>query len=311
MKGRFFFSINHLALLSLFVIITTENNVMTFSLTMAGEIKKTAIIFLFILFSGCLYANAQPNDFKPPVPLPYLREADMMWCRRIWRVIDLDEKLNNVLKYPAYGDSRELKSLITVLYDAVMDGMLIPYDPVDDEFSKVMSLEEFKKRGGAGMDTISVPVSTDNPDIIKDTVVRREFRFDQVVQYRIKEDVFFDKEKSVMETRIIGIAPLIYDLDDQGNIREDSKPIPVCWFYFPEARTVLSKNLVFNRQNDKERRTFDDIFIKRIFSSHIIKESNEFNRRIEDYKTNPIDALLESERIKSEILSLENDMWEY
>ena len=73
---------------------------------------------------------------------------------------------------------------------------------------------------------------------------------------------------------------------------------------------MLANAEAFNRENDTERRTFDDVFHKRMFNSYIIKESNVYNRRIEDYKTG-LDALLEAERIKSEIVNLEHDMWEY
>jgi gliding motility associated protien GldN len=277
--------------------------------------KKTGAILLIYFFSAVSLLNAQNNsdekNYRHPIPLCYLREADIMWCRRVWRVIDLQEKINIPLGYPLHNESGELKSLMDVLYDAVIAGTLVAYDPVDDEFTRPMSIEEFIRHGGAGVDSVNIPVNPDNPEITIDTVIEKEFRFQHIVQYRIKEDVFFDKQRSVMETRIIGIAPLIHDLDDQGNIREGSKPIPVCWFYFPQARNELVNHLVFNRQNDGEQRTFDDIFIKRMFSSYIIKISNEFDRRIEDYSINPMDALHESERIKNEITALEHDMWEY
>ncbi|HRU61078.1 MAG TPA: gliding motility protein GldN, partial [Bacteroidia bacterium] len=80
--------------------------------------------------------------------------------------------------------------------------------------------------------------------------------------------------------------------------------------YYPEARKLFANAEVFNRSNDAERRSFDDIFQKRLFASYIYKESNVYDRRIDDYKQG-MNALLESERIKTEITNMEHDMWEF
>ena len=37
---------------------------------------------------------------KRLVPYAHLREADVMWSHRIWRVLDLKEKMNHKLYYP-------------------------------------------------------------------------------------------------------------------------------------------------------------------------------------------------------------------
>ena len=57
-------------------------------------------------------------------------------------------------------------------------------------------------------------------------------------------------------------------------------------------------------------RTFEEIFQKRYFSSYIIKETNVFDRSINDYAQG-LDALLESERIKDELFTIEHDLWHY
>src|SRR5205085_10278561 len=133
---------------------------------------------------------------------------------------------------------------------------------------------------------------------------------EKVIAYRVKEDWFFDKQRSVMDVRIIGIAPLIYDVDEKGAVRPGNVKKPIFWIYYPEVRKLLANAESFNRENDAERRSFDDIFQKRLFGSYIYKESNVYDRRIEDYKQG-ISALLESERIKNDITNFEHDMWEF
>ncbi|MEO8148974.1 MAG: gliding motility protein GldN [Bacteroidia bacterium] len=243
------------------------------------------------------------------VGMPYLREADVMWSKKVWRYIDLSEKLNLPLKYPLANETRDRKSLISTLMDGVKEGTITPYNTIDDEFTQRMTIEEIGKQLGAGTDTQQV-VSSDPPYLSHDTVVVKPVNPDKVIGYRIKEEWFFDKQRSVIEVRIIGLAPVMFDEDEFGNVREGGQKKAVCWFYFPEARNLLVNSETFNRENDAERRTYDDIFMKRMFSSTIIKESNVFNRYISTYRTG-LDALLESEKIKSEIVNLEHDLWEY
>ena len=85
---------------------------------------------------------------------------------------------------------------------------------------------------------------------------------------------------------------------------------PLFWIYYPEARYVFVKSEVFNRGNDVERRTYEDVFWKRMFSSRIIKTSNVYDRAIAQYE-NGLEALLEAEKIKTDIMNMEHDLWSY
>ena len=142
-----------------------------------------------------------------------------------------------------------------------------------------------------------------------DTVlVPRSIASENVKQYWVKEVWFFDKQRSVMDVRIIGISPLIEKIDK--NTGEFRGYEPLFWLYFPACRNYFAKFECFNRQNDGERRTYDDIFHKRLFESYIRKESNVYDRLIIEY-TQQMGALLESDRVKDDIFVIEHDLWHF
>jgi len=279
--------------------------------------------FLLILVIACGFisgASAQNvldgvyvrdnNPARRVVPYSFLREADVLWSKRIWRQIDLNEKVNAPMRFPKTGETKDRKNLISVLMDAIKEGSLTAYDPSDDEFTTPMTSEEFSKVGGA--DSINIKVTRAEPPYDEyDSTVFRAFNPDDVVMYRMKEEWFFDKQRSVLDVRIIGICPMMLARDQEGNLIEGGQRKLLFWVYFPEARRIFANAELANRFNSSQRLSFDDLFMKRMFNSYIIKEDNVYNRRIDDYKTNPMDALLESERIKQDIINFETDLWEY
>jgi len=141
-----------------------------------------------------------------------------------------------------------------------------------------------------------------------DTSYVKEFNPSDVKQIRVKEDWFFDKQRSVMDVRVLGLCPIVDDIDPTTGIARGKRPL--FWIYFPEARPLFAQVEVFNRQNNAERRTLEDIFFKRMFASYIYKEENVYDRWIVEYARG-LDALLESERIRNELIIFEHDLWEY
>lgn len=132
-----------------------------------------------------------------------------------------------------------------------------------------------------------------------------------VVQYRIKEDWFFDKERSVLDVRILAMAPVVYDMEEDANGNKSISGMKeLFWLYFPHCRFVFNNYFVYNDKNDAQWMSFDDLFWKRRFNSVIYKESNTYDRKIESYRAG-VDALHESEEIKNEIRNIEHDVWSF
>lgn len=155
--------------------------------------------------------------------------------------------------------------------------------------------------------------------------------------YNIKEDWFFDKQRSLLDRRIIAIAPLArytidpnLDISERGNLlvydkegkafiydnggfveyTDNYEEREVFWLYFPELRNVIVNYFVYNDKSDAQWMSFDDLFWKRQFNAQIYKTSDKFDREIEDYKYG-VDALYEAEKIKDEIRKWELDVWNY
>ena len=251
-----------------------------------------------------------------------LRQADVMWSRKIWREIDMRQKINHPFYYPendGVGHTiQDRKSLIDVIYSAIQEGSITAYDnaAMDDEFREEMSQEAIKKIGGAKEEMVevvdwdAVAEGADPSEATRMELNKTAFDRNSIKKWRLKEEWFFDKQRSVMDVRIIGLAPLQEDKDEvNGQILGTFSPL--FWVYFPEAREILINAEVFNLvKNNAERRTYDDIFWKRMFGSTIVKESSVMDRKINEYMVG-LDALLEAERIKTEIFNIEHDLWEY
>ena len=250
----------------------------------------------------------ETNLTKRVVPYPHLREADVMYKRRIWQEIDLRQKFNHTFYFPL-DPIQDRKNLFDVIREALLvEGSLVAYSagPLgeDDEFTFPLSADSIR--------TILNPVTLvkqydDFGEVIGTVQQSNELSSDKITRYRIKEDWIWDRQRSERYVRILGIAPMMEDFDVDGNSVGFR---PLFWLYYPECRYAFANSEVYNMFNDAQRRTFEDLFQKRYFSSYIVKEDNAFNRQIVSYARG-LDALAESERIQQELFNIEHDIWNY
>ena len=250
----------------------------------------------------------ETNLAKRVIPYPHLREADVMYKRRIWQEIDLRQKFNHPFYFPL-DPIQDRQNLFDVIREALLvEGSLVAYSAgplgTDDEFTFPLSADSIRK--------ILNPVTLvkqydDFGEVIGTIQQSNELSSDKITRYRIKEDWIWDRQRSERYVRILGIAPMMEDFDIDGNSVGFR---PLFWLYYPECRYVFANSEVYNMFNDAQRRTYEDLFQKRYFSSYIVKEDNSFNRTIVSYARG-LDALAESERIQQELFNLEHDIWHY
>lgn len=63
--------------------------------------------------------------------------------------------------------------------------------------------------------------------------------------------------------------------------------------------------------NNTKRVTFDEFFQQKLYSSYLVGVSDVYDRMIPDYATTHEEIVKEQERIEWELLTAEQDLWEY
>jgi len=239
------------------------------------------------------------------VPYPHMRESDVTEAWRVWREIDFREKVNQVFFYPLTPTNGR-KNYIEIMRTGILTDLIVtPFNSENDDFKVQLTTSDFAKIG-TRRDTQWVP-SPEPPYEPVQKIIDEPFKPDAVKAVRLKEDWFFDRQRSVMECRIIGMLPMMQQFNASTGDFEGM--VGMAWIYFPQARHVMSREEVYNTKNYAQRITFDDLFMKRMFSSRILKVDNVHDRYIADYTTG-LDALLVGEEIKEQIFLFEHDMWE-
>lgn len=259
-----------------------------------------------------------------PLSYGYIDEKDVLKSMVVWEIIDMNDKLNQPYYHNSDGLVSQNKSLFQILIDGINSGKISEvYD--DELFTTRLGIDEIKKR------TSKLVISDDLIDKINSgaTVTEAdkkagtdvyETKSENVKLLKVKGMWYIDRRDSQMKYRLIGIAAMGKDPQTMGVIGGDGELvdsgddyIDLFWVYYPNVRPLLANSLVFNNKNLSSDITYDDVLNARRFSSIIYKsESGLGNGVIKDYIPKDADEQLEeSDRIKNQILQMENDMWNY
>jgi gliding motility associated protien GldN len=251
---------------------------------------------------------------RTPLAYEHIREDDAVYRQRVWREIDVHEKMNLPFVYKADEDNGNQR-FISILLNLIHSGDVTAFDAaIDDRFTTPMTFRQIAESMVGKPHTIQIPDMTQDPDgskgLTKDTTIQEDFNPDQVERYEIKEEWVFDKESSRMYVRILGIAPEKTILNADGSFRA---VLPIFWVYYPDLRTFLAKYEAYNGKNYGARMSWEELFESRMFSSRVVKSTidNPGDNFISAYIKDPILGLLEGDDIKEKIFNYEQDLWSY
>jgi gliding motility associated protien GldN len=261
-------------------------------------------------------AIIERNLVKDRTPLAYenIREDDAVYRQRVWREIDVHEKMNLPFMYKAKEDNGDQR-LIYILLNNIKSGNITAFDAtVDDRFTTPMTYKQISEGLVGKCYSIQIPDLEKDPDgskgLMRDSTICPDFDPDAVERYQIKEEWVFDKESSRLHVRILGIAPEKTIRNPDGSFRAVS---PIFWVYYPECRPLFAKYEAYNGKNYGARMSWEELFESRMFASRIIKSTvdNPGDQFISGYIKDPILQLLEGENIKEKIFNYEQDLWSY
>lgn len=271
--------------------------------------------------SGLLNAqSASEIGFKPveeiiatadgPIAYQKVNDNDILFEKNVWEKIPLNERANFVYYYPERA-TLDRKPLFQILKEAI-ENKDITEVYSDENFKTKIDLKQLENKFYR-IDTSDVGKEylMYGNDVPKEYIIRTQLKPSDVKEYRVMGKYYFDRNAGEMKYRLIGLAPVVVDINTVNT--EFESEIELFWIFFPAARQTLYENFAYNEKNPSKKVSFDYLFNARKFNGTIYKTDNLLgDAAIEDYvKENAMEQLLEAERIKESLRNLEDDLWNY
>lgn len=304
--------------------------------------------FLLVLFVlATLVVNAQEKPrVKNPNSIRPIDEEDVHYRARLWRRMDLNEKINQ----PFFSINNEISKY---LVEWVKAGVLIPYknDSLTVKLTTAAFIENLKMeettgdgdlseaeraagfggevvkdvkkaetKGGAGSDdgwgaagvkataTTAEVASKDNFDA-KVPISTVAYYFPKELSIiEIKEDAIIDRKRSRLYFDIQSLSLIVPASKTKAGFDKS-----VASFRYKDVYKLFRSNpdcIWYNSENETQHKNMADAFDLRMFQARIIKKGNAENKFLTDMFEGEKEGLLMSQMLEYKLLELEHDLWE-
>lgn len=296
-------------------------------------------IMVFCSFEGL--AQEKPispnqNSVRP------IDEADIHYRARLWRRMDLNEKINQ----PFFSMNNEISKF---LLEWVKAGVLTPYtnDSLQTKLTVAAFVENLKmeettgegelsdaeraagfgaegakepKKGDAktdgaddgwgGAKATATPAAPTKDDFdAKPAVSTVAYYFPKELSIlEIKEDAVIDRKRSRLYFDIQALTLIIPASKTKAGFDK-----PVASFRYKDVYKLFRSNqncIWYNSDNEMQHKNMADAFDLRLFQARIIKKGNAENKYLTDLFSGDKEGLLMSQQLEYKLLELEHEMWE-
>ncbi|MDR0769339.1 MAG: gliding motility protein GldN [Dysgonamonadaceae bacterium] len=228
-----------------------------------------------------------------------------VWLLEMYRIIDVNKDGNAALKYPAQPIGDRV-NFFTLLFKLLSENKINAYAYTDNtevltDAGKI-SFEEVLKSN-------QIPYTTEGSgESIKYIIDEIDIPSEDVSQYLIKEEWFFDQATGSFNNRVTAICPVIVRLDYSDNTHHRS---PVCWVLYENIRPYISREMIMTSDlNNALIYTMDDFFAKKMYAGDIIKTVNMRNQSLQEQVGGDPDALKHAQdSIENRLEDFRKQLW--
>jgi len=139
-----------------------------------------------------------------------------------------------------------------------------------------------------------------------------EYRYKDLYEMELKEDMIFDKKRSRMYHDIKSIT-LLVPSTLPSNVSGIEKPIGT--FKYSDLVKVFRNNpqnaIWFNAENDAQHKNLADAFELWLFNSYITKVSNAGDSRLDDIYGGAQQGILAAQQTSADLIEYEYNLWSF